>query len=288
MNWSKAKNIIIVFLIAINIMLLIVSLHNNDRNVLTSEREKAIVKLLNQNGIEVASDIPPNYPSLPTISLTYKDNDSEELKKIFFGDADDVKRSVEFNSTVFKKDNDTLVLKDTSITYTNKDNKYNSNIKDMEQETAKKMADQFIKNKLSSRYYNYQFHSINAVYDKYYVITYYDYYGKYKLFSNYIKFYISGNIIDNIEIVKYDPTGAVGIDKEICSSDEALMTFMYECIESNDDKKEIYIDNIELGYILEEKTKKGENVRAIPCYLISEKGKEKVYYINAYTNTLIQ
>lgn len=284
MDWSKAKNIIIIFLIVINSMLMFVFVYSNDNNSLTSEREKAIIKLLNKEDIQLQSEIPKNSTPMPMVSLTYKENDIEELKHIFFGTAEDVKRSVEANSTILKKDNRMLTIENSMITYINEGNK--DTIKNFDETSAKAIVEQFIKNDLKSKYSKYKFHS-TSILNNGYSFKYYETYNGYALYSNYMKFDVTNKGIESIQIDKYEPVGILGIDRDICSADEALLTFIYKMREKKHNES-IIIDKIELGYKLEEKLKKSTKGRAIPCYRISIKNNNKIYYINAYTNILIE
>lgn len=280
MDWSKAKSIIIFFLIIINCMLLFVFVYSNDDNFLTSEREKAIIKLLNKEDIQLQSEIPKTSDPMPIISLTYKENDIEELKHIFFGTAEDVKRSVEANSTILKKENKMLTIENSMITYIDESDK--NIIKNFNETSAKEIVEEFIKNELKSKYSKYKFHS-TSILDNGYSLKYYEIYNGYTLYSNYMKFDVTNEGIESIQIDKYEAVGVLGIDRDICSADEALLTFIYTMREKKQNEN-IIIDKIELGYKLEEKLKKSVNGKAIPCYRISIKNDNKIYYINAYTN----
>lgn len=282
MNWSKAKNIIIIFLIFLNIILMLGLTYNTDKNKLSVKEENAITKLLNQNNIQIQTEIPKDYSPMPTISLVYKQQDITELKTIFFGNSEDVKYSVEFDSNILKKDNITLTIKNNMIEYINLDNA--GNLDEFSEDDAKKVVEQLIKTNLKPQFRNYKFGSLSTNNNKYYLV-YYNFYNKYKFFDNYIVFCIANQGIESIKIKQYDIAGSLGINKEICSVDEALLTFMYEILKTHKDS--IIINKIELGYIVQEEAKKGIDGRIIPCYKISIQG-DKSIYINAYTNTLVK
>lgn len=283
MDWSKAKNIFIIFLIIMNCTLAIVSAYSGDNNTLSADRKQAIEKLLAKNNVEISTDIPTDYSPMPIIALTYKENNIESLKNIFLGDDKEVKRSLDGDSTIFKKNNIILTINNDRVNYSNKD--LDGQIENLKQEDAKKIANKFMNDKLTNLYKDYGFHSINLVDNKYY-ISYYKKYKGYNFFSNYIKFCITSLGIENIELVEYLPTYILDTNRDICSADEALFTFTYE-IKNIYYQDKVTIENIELGYILQEMDKKNTEGRAIPCYRISVKGSNQFHYINAYTNEVM-
>lgn len=282
MNWSKAKTISIFFLLVVNLVLSSALLYNND-NRLTSKRENAIIKVLNKNNIKLEASIPKYNPQMAVLNIVYKENDIEELKNIFFGKVDNVKRSVEFNSTILKSDNITLTINDT-IKYI--DEACKGTISNLTENEAKKIVEQFINSKFKTRFKDYKFSSLTKL-DNRYRIIYYGYSNKYKVFSNYMIFDITDKGIQMIRIEDYEISNKSSIDKDICSADEALLSFMYEVLNKSLEES-IIIDKIELGYISKSSTKKNIDNRAVPCYSISIKGNDKIYFIDAYTNMIIK
>lgn len=283
MNWAKAKNIFIIFLIVMNCTLAVVSAYNKNTYTLNTTRKEAIEKLLIKNDVKLNSDIPTNYPPMPIITLKYKENNSETLKKIFLGNNKEIKRSLDGETTIFKNDNTILTINKSKINYFN--NNLDGKIENLTKEDSKKIADDFISVNLAKLYKDYNFHSINIIDNKYY-INYYKNYKDYNFFSSYIRFCITSLGIENIEIIEYIQTYALDTNKDICSADEALFTFIYE-IKNKYYKGKTVIENIELGYILQQMDKENTEGRAIPCYRISVEGNNQPYYINAYTNEVI-
>ncbi len=281
MNWSKAKNISIVILLILNVILFCIITYSGKKNILSVENEKAIITLLNKNNIEVHDKIPKKSSQMPILSLVYKENDIDKLKNIFF-DTEDVKRSVELNSTILKNEQKILTIDGSNIKYINENIK--GGIANLSKSDAQKLVNQFITNKLKKEYDNYKFHSLNIVNNKY-NLRYYESYKNYNLFSNYISFDITNEGIQSVEIVKYEQTGIISMDRNICSADEALLTFLYEV--QNEFDKVTRINKIELGYTLDETNQRNKDGRAVPCYRISADS-NKLYYINAYTNQLIR
>ena len=277
MNWDKAKNIIIIALICINIVLLIVSNYGSDKYILSSDKEKAIISLLNKNGIKVITELPKKFEPSPYLLMDKSKYNAEELKSIFFEEGEDVKRSVEFEATIFKTDKKILTINESSIDYRNMG--VEKSVDKFEASEAKKEAEKIIKALMKNK--SYELQEIKFTNGRYY-LRYYEIYLKNKIYSNYIDFVINKNGIEIMQLIKYDIEGFYGTNREICSADEALFSFL-QGIKSEDAETEILIDGIELGYCFEEAASQS---RAIPCYRISVKDGE-VYYINAYTGEII-
>jgi regulatory protein YycI of two-component signal transduction system YycFG len=286
MNWSKAKNIIIVILVAVNIGLLFSSKYTSQNNRLSFEAQRAIVKLLNRNGIELSAELPKKISPMPQLGLINQvsNTDTDQLKTTFFGDEQDIKISVALGDTILKKDNKTLTIDGAQMDYTNIDN--NSGIEGLDKATAKKISDQFVKTKLGKAYSDYKFFSITND-NSSYCVSYYENYKSYEIYSNYVKIYVTNKGIAVVKLFRYQPEHFDSVTRQICSADEALLTFMYQAIEQKD-KSISVIDKMELGYILELGSQKSANAVAIPCYSVSVKDSNQVYYINAYTNTIIE
>jgi len=276
MNWNKAKNIVIVALVILNLVLLAVSSFTKDEYTLNAENEKAIISLLNKNGIYLSAEIPERFEPLPYLIMNKAQYDDMELKKIFFSASEEVKRSVEFEATIFRTDKKTLTIKENGISYYNENE--NAVLENLDTQKAQKEAEKIINAVMKNK--NYELKKLELSEDKYY-LKYYEVYLKNKVYNNSVDIVISKNGIESMELIRYDIAGFYGTNKKICSPDEALLAFLYELR----DKKtgDILIDDVEIGYYFEEYNSQS---RAVPCYRISLKN-SKVYYVNAYTGNIV-
>ncbi len=277
MNWNKAKNIIIMILMFLNIILLLVSHYGNDEYILSSEKEKAIIKLLNEDGVKIETGIPVKFQPSHYLSLDIVDYDVDELKKLFFEDNEDVKRSIEFEATIFKTSEKILKINEADIVYEKLCTEKSSDI--FEGSEAKKEAERVIKSLIKNK--NYELQEIKFENGSYY-LKYYEIYLKNKVYSNYINFVINKDGIEKMKLSRYGAVGFYGARREVCSADEALFSWLLE-MKGKNSYVNIVIDDMEQGYCFEESTLK---TRVVPCYRISVKDGE-TYYINAYTSEII-
>ncbi|MTI70319.1 MAG: hypothetical protein FH751_08740 [Firmicutes bacterium] len=82
MNWSKAKNILILAFIITNILLVYVITENKhkENDPVTNEQFIENVKdLLNENNIKLATDIPKNLPSMYLLNIEYENFEPDKL-----------------------------------------------------------------------------------------------------------------------------------------------------------------------------------------------------------------
>ncbi|MDR1533212.1 MAG: hypothetical protein LBS62_13705 [Clostridiales bacterium] len=92
MDWDKAKNILIVMLLMLNIFLGILTYLNSPRYSVAAEQEKAILDVLAQNNIEWNAVLPKRFEPLANILLTVHREDADALAAVFFKEAETVSR----------------------------------------------------------------------------------------------------------------------------------------------------------------------------------------------------
>jgi len=100
MDWIKAKNILIIALIATNIFLVY-----NSRNMIFGEGHnqakseyfyESAISFLKERGLVIEADVPKNNILMPMIMVEYELFDHEEIAKLFLGPEYEV-----INNTVF-------------------------------------------------------------------------------------------------------------------------------------------------------------------------------------------
>lgn len=86
MDWSKAKTILIVSFIVVNIMLGIslIDRRDNTSTIANQELVEDSIRLLKNKDISVATDIPREIPSLKTLVVEYEVFKAHEVNKKFF------------------------------------------------------------------------------------------------------------------------------------------------------------------------------------------------------------
>lgn len=86
MDWSKAKTILIISFIVVN-LLLILALFNTNETVETLVSEEFVedsIRLLSNKDIIVPTEIPREIPSLQSLIVEYEDFNTQELNEKFF------------------------------------------------------------------------------------------------------------------------------------------------------------------------------------------------------------
>jgi len=88
MEWSRAKNIIIVSLILLNIMLGVIMLTARERHTLSADQERNIITVLYRENISMNTPIIRRTPPMRMLELSPGIIDSELMKQIFLGATD--------------------------------------------------------------------------------------------------------------------------------------------------------------------------------------------------------
>lgn len=147
MDWTKAKNILIIAFVVTSIFLAYILLkikHDDSEIVMDDSFIEEVVRLLNEEDINIDTRIPRTNPKLPIISLEYETYESEEIVPNFLGSLEDITIDDEIyingeETVKFEKNNKKLVYQDDALIY--EDNK-----KEISKAQAIRMAIEFINN----------------------------------------------------------------------------------------------------------------------------------------------
>lgn len=124
MDWSKAKNILIIAFIIMNI-LLGYNLYMNkqiDEKLVSEELIESTMRLLNEKGIGIKTEIPRTIEGVPSLTVDYENSDINSLNNQFFEgrgeiykvDRDSIKVSYEEEEVLYKE-NKKLIYKSNKI-----------------------------------------------------------------------------------------------------------------------------------------------------------------------------
>ncbi|MEA4973925.1 hypothetical protein SDC9_96178 [bioreactor metagenome] len=281
MDWRKAKRIIMVMLIALNAVLFCANRYYYNNYRLTQDEETAVFKLLAQNGIGIYTDLISDYSPMKQLDVTVSSPDIDEIKTMFFDADDSVTVSAELEKTVMKSYSAELVAENSKISYSCPTGC--GNMTGVGKKAAQDLANSFLK-KMGSDYDSYVLDRVTYK-NGGYQLEYYEYYKGYKLFCNYCTFFIDDNGIKTIESEDYDINGFVEENKGICSSSEAILTYVYD--NKNSDNAGKFIEDMEIGYDFKESEEivDGTKIRLVPCYHIYLLNEDKPFAVYAYTNT---
>ncbi|NLC02682.1 MAG: hypothetical protein GX787_00185 [Tissierellia bacterium] len=128
MDWSKAKNVLIIAFIAINILMGYVLIVENQEVDATNSPDfiQQAEDLLNNKGIEVNTDIPNINPKLSALTVVYENMKPEQVNKNFFNSRGYVSAQGEELAEISLEDESVSILNKKLIIYesNSSENKY--------------------------------------------------------------------------------------------------------------------------------------------------------------------
>jgi regulatory protein YycI of two-component signal transduction system YycFG len=286
MEWEKAKKIFIYILVFINIGLFALNYKNSSKYNMSSKEEAAIYKLLNDNNIEIKTNIIKKSLPMRALAVTTPVFNNDEVRDVFFDDYEEVKITIEFDSTIFESAEKIVVMSENSLLF--KCPNGTGDINNFNSKSAVDTAESFM-NKIYFYDGNYTSPAKVYEYENGYKIEYNQDYGNEKIFCGSSVVYVTQNGVKSVEAEFYVAQGYTDDKKQICSCDEALLTVFYDIKSKNDTIPEgLYIEKIEKGYTFQSENDISEIsvLKLVPAYRIYVYGIEEPYIIDAYTNTL--
>ncbi len=278
MDWKKAKKIIIIMLVALNAALFLANRYYNNNYRLTQADEEAVYKILSQNGIGIYTELTKEYKPMKQLDVTVSSPDIDELKRMFFDEDEVVETEVEFEQTVLSSYSAELLAEDSKLSYSCPTGK--GELNGVGKDAARKLSEDFME-RLGDSYSQYVLDRITYK-NGGYQLEYYEYYKGYKVFCNYCIFFIDEKGIKTIESENYEINGFVEENRNICSSSEAILTY----ISSMKGTGSTFIEAMEIGYDLKEAEEilDGSKIRLVPCYYIYLLNEDEPFCVYAYTN----
>lgn len=272
MDWNKAKNYTIILLLILNAVLLGLNLAEDLSRRLSKTEVENIISVLESNDISVEAEVPQNAVSLPQLSLAAANYSLFDLVDVFFETDESVKRTEEFNATIFKTADRELRVEGDIVTYTDK------SLIVSETEKAEETAQGYME-ELNGLFpelsYEYTAETEGELWVKYDM-----HYKENDCFNNFCLFtFGDGGMTVSLRYLK--PLGFTGAKSEVYCADVTLLSFMNGIREIYPDEH-LTVSKLELGYLAQYE-KEGETSEAIPYYRIILKEKNEVYYINGYT-----
>ena len=285
MEWGKAKNITIIFLLILNILLGFLIFRNSKKYNLDDKQINNINLLLEQYNIKLNTQLIDKYEPIKELDLDIKKYDDKDLQNIFFmGDGEITSRWDRF-SLVYEKEDEILAIDNNIVNYSNNiDNGENINNLD----EAKKLCDEFIEN-MGQKGKGYSF-DLSKERDGNYILEYRQSINDIIIYNNSLIFMVNEKGIRNIDYAYSLPTGYSGDLREINSIDQILFTFTVEI--RNERDKPIDIDKIDLIYYSHRKDDKNDDkINNYPAYRIyysyeGESPCHNLMIINAYTSEI--
>lgn len=273
MNWYRAKNLILISLVTLNIVLLMLIYVTKNRYTLTNlQVENTYQVLSSKYDIGIYSELPKKYYPLKELEMINEgSNIIDFLFETFFEESESVNTLEDEDKVIFQGNNKTLMTQSGDFVLSVKDG-YNKSRDEILKELSVFMGDFFLFEQRE--------------YDGYKV---YEYRQKFKgqiIYSNYVTIEEVDSVVTNVEGYYAKPYDFIGDSKEIVSVDMALFVLANNYPRA--EGKQIFIDQIQLVYNQEQVTNEpGVRLKATPCYLIKIRGNAIPVMIDAYTNTLL-
>ena len=279
MDWGKAKNYTIIFLVLLNIFLFIFNLISDKRYFISDEQISNISELLQKNDIKLNAEIPTDFKPMWQVVFEKNIYDETIFQKIFFQEGEKFNRTSDFEKTILSSENKKITIFEDFVEFQSfqKSNDFSS------MDKALNFSNSYIK-KISEFFEGFSLYQTKDLSDCYFI----EFIQKYKgidVFNNYVKFNINKDGTFKIQIKYFKIKSSYSDAIDICSADEALFIFADEIKKMY--AKEIIVSKIEKGYYFENYTK-GKNIVSLPYYKIDIIGVEQSFFINAYNRNFVE
>ncbi|GHU50771.1 hypothetical protein AGMMS49975_02490 [Clostridia bacterium] len=274
MDWNKAKNLIIIFLAALNVFLFVCNkIYVTDRYYMSNERVRNITEVLEKSEITLDCSFSREFSPKRQLVLGQPRYDHEDLRDMFMKDAKHAKFSMEDSRFVYRTDWETLIINilDGYVSYKNRDITNN----DPDPILSEALCEGFL---LKMGLADFTLDSGEPYKtDDGLTFEYRQKYNGYIINSNSAVISVGDNGISSIKYSYAPPTGFSDEKRQICAEDEALLTCMYE-LQNIYGYSPLSITKIDLVYLQTEKN------LAVPFYRIYADNAPVL--VNAYDNTV--
>ncbi|AOY75331.1 two-component system regulatory protein YycI [Clostridium formicaceticum] len=250
MDWSKAKNALIVAFILTNIFLVYHiqkdMFNKGDLQIISDTYIKNAESYLVDNGLKLAIEIPREIISLPVLMVKYKVFDPYELAKNFLGENFEV-----LEENIYRAGNKQLqIISNKKFIYKNVVEEENYALAE---EAAIDISNQFLQQ------HNFLQHGLvlkqiyfGVVEDfgemPLYKLVYHQTYKNRFLGESYIHVYVRHKEVVGIEAMLLEQENVYGQKKRVIPATEALLRKMNEILQDNVYDKNITVKEMEIGY----------------------------------------
>jgi len=294
MQWDRAKNYMLIFFVAINILLFVLIQREASNHTLTSEQEDAIFAIFAQNNINSHAAIPRRFAPMRALQIEPFEYDTERLISIFFpAYAEVVNLENTVQRVVYEWEGMRLVIaNERHVSFTNPSNR----VPDEDEEAAPlnrtaaiAISNEFIQNHYPDFWLDS--HSIWETDNAGLWIVYLQEYQGHRIDSNRIDILVTGSgndvHIEVIEMIYRRPSGFAYLPRELRGPHEALLTFVQHVSSVSEDASPTLITHMDIVYV--ELRGSGQwdtyiRIYAEPHYRIFVQGVESPHLINAFTN----
>ena len=272
MEWKRAKNYTIVFLIIINVIFLILNVAKRSEYRLSTSDITAVSQVIEDRGIILNCDLPRDFSPMGQLYMREFGYDNLELQEIFFGSISGVRRVDVNDDIIFSRDNNTLTVARDSVSFSGTLETQPADI-----ESAGVAVKEYV-DALNDYFGDYSLNISSETGEGYY-FEYRQSFQNQLVFSNYLKAWVDSNGSIQLIFNYQQPLEYKGTREDIISADEAVYAASRLI---DDDFTTASVDGVEKGYFLVERYGSGE-LAAVPQYKIYVNGGGASYYVNAYS-----
>ena len=285
MEWEKAKNIVILLLVILNIGLFGLKITEKNQYRMSVREQEAAAEVLAARGMTLSCDWVLEHAPMRELAVTIPAMDINDWRDRLFAEDETVTLQVDFDRSFLHSESQILMLANNQLSLMSEGN---GAVEPFTQENAQAVAEAFLQ-MASPQEGNLSLGDVEAG-DGYYIFTYYNMYKGYALYSCFRKITVTPAGVTAYFATYYNTQGFTSEKKSICSAAEALLTLCYELEAQEENAGGPYVvEEISLGYdFMDEQTvEAGNTLTMVPCYFVRVSGFDDPFIIQAYTNQLI-
>ena len=284
MEWNKAKDIIIVFLVLLNIMLGIFLNINSRRHTLSMDQEKNIVEVLASNNISMYCKIISKYEPMKMLELNPQTIDEAKMVEAFLGTPNAI-AGKDGDIKSYELEGKSLIIYENKVIY---ENSNRSESMDLTNDKAISLCTEYLSS-IGSLGSGYALDLGPYIRDGELILEYRQKNDGVVIYDNYFIFVVDERGIRCIDYSNNVPVGYSAGVREICSSDEALFSFLQAMKRESSQKPQRIVEKMDIVYFVD--SAEADTNRAYPYYRIyyTEVGDPdnliRLCMVNAYLNT---
>ncbi|MCL2364157.1 MAG: hypothetical protein FWC71_05790 [Defluviitaleaceae bacterium] len=276
MEWEKAKNLILIFFILLNVVLAAFMLGERRRYTVTAEHEAVIRNVLAQHDITFDTEMIRRFPPMRALLMSGYYYDEDALLGMFFPESQLPQRSEYDWGISFTHGASELAIANGYVVYTNP-----HGMADTPAAFIRRHFPDFVLDEYDERF-------VHNDEDGEWMIFRQVYRG-FTVYSNYIQFHVTDAGIEEVIMIFGHIHGRDGPQRPIFAPDEALITFLH-VMHRFAPEQPVTIWHMDIVYFTEfdnAGTEYGSIHHAVPFYRIFTREFEIPFLINAYLNMSI-
>ncbi|MCL2564844.1 MAG: hypothetical protein FWE24_03410 [Defluviitaleaceae bacterium] len=247
MEWSKAKDIVIVFLVLLNIMLGVILLIGSGRYTLSAEQERNIVEILETNNISINTQIIRRFNPMRMLELSPGVIDDYKMKEVFFGTTDNIITDEWGNIRTHDHGNDRLIVFQNMVIF--ESGNFNE-FREIDFASARQISDDFLASLGDMA------RGFTLDIDPYFngneiIIEYRQQFEGTIIYNNYFLFAIDNYGIRRVEHSHNMPIGFSASANELFSTDEVLFSFLQAMRVESLDRPRRIIEKMDIVYFMD-------------------------------------